>query len=154
MISDDLEGAMSITVSKNMKRFNHLIGEIGAAYHAASLKLGVSDSVMQILYTIYDVGESCLLTDICRLTGLTKQTVNSAIRNLEKEGTVCLIPVNSKSKKVALTAKGILLASQTVAKLVKAENAILDAWSEEDVARYLMLTKRYLDALNEKVEGL
>ena len=145
---------MSITVSKNMKRFNHLIGEINAAYHMASLKLGVSDSVMQILYTIYDVGESCLLTDICRLTGMTKQTVNSAIRNMEKDGTVCLIPVNSKSKKVALTAKGILLASQTVAKLVKAENAILDAWSEENVARYLALTKRYLDALKEKVEGL
>lgn len=145
---------MSITVSKEMRRFNHLIGEIDATYHTASLRLGVSDSVMQILYTIYDVGESCLLTDICRLTGMRKQTINSAIRALEQDGMICLEPVNFKSKKVRLTSKGIFFAEQTVAKLVNAENAILNSWREDEVIQYLTLTERFLNALKEKVEGL
>lgn len=144
---------MKTAVSQDMKRFNHLIGESSAVYHTASLKLGLSDSVMQILYTICDFGESCLLTDICRLTGLTKQTVNSAIRNLERDGIVCLEPVNSKSKKVKLTEQGLLFAEKTAVRLIKAENEIFDSWSKEEVIQYLALTERYLVALKEKTES-
>lgn len=145
---------MKTTVSQNIKRFNHLTGEIGAVYHTASLKLGLSDSIMQILYTICDIGESCLLTDICRLTGMTKQTVNSSIRNLERDGIVCLEAVNSKSKKVLLTEKGAIFAEKTAVKIIKAENEIFDSWSDEEVKQYLLLTEKYLVALNEKIESL
>ena len=144
---------MNTTVSQDMKRFNHLIGESNAAYHTASLKLGLSDSVMQILYTICNFGESCLLTDICRLTGLSKQTVNSAIRNLERDDIVCLEPVNSKSKKVKLTEQGLLFAEKTAVRLIKAENEIFDSWSKEEVMQYLSLTERYLVAFKEKTES-
>jgi DNA-binding MarR family transcriptional regulator len=145
---------MKATVSQSMKRFNHLTGEIGAVYHMASLRLGLSDSVMQILYTICDSGESCLLRDICRLTGLTKQTVNSAIRNLERDGIVCLEAVNSKSKRVKLTQQGMYMVDKTTVRLINAENEIFDSWSDEDVKQYLFLTERYLNALKEKVEAL
>ena len=39
-------------VSKVMKRYNYLLGELNAVYHEMSLKLGLSDSAMIILYTI------------------------------------------------------------------------------------------------------
>ena len=63
--------------SKSMKRFNHLLGEMDAAYHEMSLKLGLPDSAMIVLYTICDNGECCLLQDICRRSGLSKQTPES-----------------------------------------------------------------------------
>ena len=69
--------------SKAMRRYNHLLGEIDGVYHEMSLKLGLSDSAMIVLYTICDSGSSCLLRDICRYSGLSKQTVNSALRKLE-----------------------------------------------------------------------
>ena len=69
-----------------LKRFNHLIGELDAVYHDMSLRLGLSDSESKILYTVCNFGDSCLLADVCRLTGLSKQTVNSAVRKLEREG--------------------------------------------------------------------
>lgn len=137
-----------------MKRYNHLTGEIGAVYHAASLKLGVSDSVMQILYTICDSGDGCPLSDICRLTGLPKQTVNSAIRNLERDGIVCMEAVNSKAKKVLLTKQGQSYAENTVAKIITAENEIFNSWSNEEVNQYLLLTERYKNALIEKMAVL
>ena len=40
---------MSHNISKEMKRFNHLLGELDAVYHEMTLKLGLSDSVMRIL---------------------------------------------------------------------------------------------------------
>jgi len=137
-----------------MKRFNYLIGETGAVYHAASLKLGLSDSVMQILYTICDFDGSCLLSDICRLTGIAKQTVNSAIRNLERDGIVCLKAADARSKMVLLTEKGSAYAEDTVARIIKAENEIFESWSEEEVSQYLLLTERYMNALIEKTEAL
>ena len=41
-------------ISKEMKRYNYLVGEIDAVYHEASLKLGLSDSALNILYAICD----------------------------------------------------------------------------------------------------
>lgn len=69
-----------------IRRFNHLLGELDAVYHDLSFRLGMSDSVSKILYTICDAGTSCPLHLICQRTGLSKQTVNSALRKLEREG--------------------------------------------------------------------
>lgn len=79
---------MNPYISKEMKRYNHLMSEIEAAYHQMSLKLGISDSAMIILYTICDTGDCCLLQDICRRSGISKQTINSAIRKLEAENDI------------------------------------------------------------------
>ena len=77
--------------SKEMRRFNYLIVETDAVYHEAALKLGLSDSALQILYTVcdYDGGDACPLQEISRRTGISKQTINSAIRKLEKEPYDC-----------------------------------------------------------------
>ena len=89
--------------SKAIKRYNHLSGEIDAVYHEMSFKLGLSDSAMIVLYTICDRGSPCPLREICRCSGLSKQTVNSALRKLETEGAVYLKPVSARSKSVCLT---------------------------------------------------
>ena len=81
---------MGSYASEEMKRFNHLLGELDGAYHEISFKLGLSDSAMTILYTICDKGESCLLQEICLQSGVSKQTINSAIRKLEAEGILYL----------------------------------------------------------------
>ena len=82
---------------KERKRYNHLSEEINAAYHELSLLFGLSDSAMIILYTICDSGDSCRLHEICRRSGLSKQTVNSAIRKLEAEHVVCLQAVDGRN---------------------------------------------------------
>lgn len=140
--------------SKAMKRYNHLHGEIEATYHDSSLKLGISDSVSKILYTICSVGDSYLLNDICRNTGLSKQTVNSAIRNLENDGIIYLEAVNGKSKRVCLTEKGKQFAANTAFRLIEIENAIFESWTTNDVQVYLELTQRFLTSLKEKIEYL
>lgn len=136
----------------SLKRYNHLVGEIDAVYHEASLKLGMSDSVSKILYTICNVGSSCLLHDICKQTGLSKQTVHSAIRNLEAKEMVTLELVGGKAKKVCLTEKGEIFAQKTARRIIDMENSILSSWPKEDVQTYLELTERFLVDLKECVD--
>lgn len=145
---------MKTYISKEMKRYNHLLGEMDAVYHEMSLKLGLSDSAMKILYTICNEGDCCLLQEICCRSGVKKQTINSAIRKLETEGIVYLESVGARNKNVCLTDKGKELVKHTVIRIIEFENDILAAWSKEDVDKYLTLTERFLIALKEKAKCL
>ena len=137
--------------SLEMKRFNYLVGEIDAVYHDAALKLGLSDSVSSILYALCDAGRGIPLNLLCRRTGISKQTVNSALRALERDGIVRLEAVDGKAKRVCLTEAGEIFAGRTAARLIEIENEIFASWPREEVAQYLALTERYLCAFREKV---
>ena len=145
---------MGKDISESIKRLNHLIGEIEAAYHESSLRLGVSDSVLRILYVICSTGDCCLLSEICRQTGLSKQTVNSALRKLESQGMIVLKAVDGKAKSVCLTGEGKALASRTALRLIAVENGIFSAWDSADVQNYLDLTETFLNDLKRQVKQL
>ena len=145
---------MKAYISNEMKRYNHLISEIEAVYHEIALSLGLSDSAMKILYTICDNGNSCLLHEISRRSGVSKQTINSAIRKLEKEGIVYLEPAGAKNKNVCLTNEGMELAKRTAIRLIEIENEIFASWEKDDVEKYLELTKNFLTSLKEKTNNL
>ena len=132
---------------KKVYTLNTLISETNGAYHSLSRELGISDSVMQVLYTALVQGGSCTVRDACLLTGNSKQTINSALRKMEAQGLVVLTAVDRKKKRICLTQAGEQLARNTAGKELDLEAAILDSWPPEDTENYLRLTKRYLDDL-------
>ena len=140
--------------SREMRRFNHLLSETDAAYHEFAVKLGLSDSCMHILYTLYENGNSCLLRDICYLTGMTKQTLHSAIKKLEHDGVLCAEDAPTRGKRIRLTEKGEQLAEHTASKVIDAENRIFSSWEPPDVEKYLALTERFLNELREEAKKL
>lgn len=135
----------------NLKRYNFLLGELNSVYHEASRKLGMSDSVSKILYAVCFDGGSCSITALCRNTGLIKQTVNSALRSLEKEGLTRLVAVDGKSKMVVLTDKGTDYSLNTACKIIDAENSVLNGWTKEEVNIYLSLTEKFIAQLKERM---
>ena len=141
--------------SKALGRFNYLLGETTAAYREVSARLGLSHSVMQILYAVLEGGGTRRpLQEVCVKTGVSKQTINSALRKLEAEGYVRLEQAGGRNKDVCLTPAGEALAGRTVARIMAAENAVFASWPEEDVEAYLMLTERYLTGFRAQAEGL
>lgn len=74
---------MSEIIQDKVNQINCLNEEIDSLYHQAALKLGVSDCVLFVLYMLHTNDGKCLLYDIYKLSGISKQTVNSAIRKLE-----------------------------------------------------------------------
>lgn len=141
-------------ITEEMRRLNYLLNEIDGAYHEAGQKLGLSDSAMQILYVICNHGESCLLGEICSLSGTSKQTINSALRKLEAEGIVHLETLTGRRKKVCLTERGKDLANNTVVRLIEIENDVFGSWTKQERQLYLALTQRYLTSFKEKIREL
>lgn len=138
---------MPIRSSDSLRCYNKLLSGINAAYHEAAVFLGLSDSSMQILYALCNYGGSCLIRDICSLSGLSKQTVNSALRRLEHDGIIVLEAAGAKAKRVVLTQRGTELADKTASRIIDAENRIYASWSNEELEQFLRLNSRFLDDL-------
>lgn len=143
---------MKKTYHAQMQRVNCLSKELDAIYHQAALRFGISDSVLLVLYMIYEKGEPCLLSDICRESGTSKQTINSAIRKLEQEGVLYLEADKGKTKHICLTEQGKVYVAETAARLFEAEcNAFAD-WTEEEMEQYLHLMEKYNRSLRAQME--
>lgn len=137
-----------------LKRFNYLTSEIDAAYHEAALRLGLSDSAMLVLYAVCANGGDCPLSDICRLSGTSKQTINSALRKLEAEGLLYLEASGGRKKQVRLTDLGRERAQNTVARLIEIENELFGSWTPSERNVYIELTQRYLTSFKEQIRKL
>ena len=90
---------MNQLISEQIHKLNYLTSDLDGLYHQASLQIGVADSVMRVLYAIYDNGDGCPLQTICRQSGISKQTVNSALRKLEGDGILYLPPSGESTKR-------------------------------------------------------
>lgn len=143
-----------MSITKSLKHYLLLLSEIDSVYHEANLKLNISNSYSIILYTICLGCGSCPLQEIKKLSGLNKQTINSSIRNMEKENLVYLEYIDGKSKRISLTQKGQELANNTVMKIMDMENEIISRWNQEDLQKYISMTEDFLAALKEKTAGL
>ncbi len=138
----------------DLRQINYLTNEIDYLYHRASLKLGITDSVSIVLYIIYDEGGRCPVSDIYKKTGISKQTVNSALRSLEKEGILCLEQNTGRRKTAVLTDKGRAYTENTAARLYQAEINALGNWQDEEVMTYIRLLKKFKDCLQIEIEKL
>jgi len=140
--------------NEQLRRLNHLFGETNAVYHEAALCLGLSDSAMAVLYTLSVEGGSCRISEIINQSGMSKQTLNSALRKLEEEAVICLEPDGGRSKRVVLTEKGHAHCERTVAQLIAAENRVFDSWTKEEREGYVAMTQRYLAGFRKEIKAL
>ena len=113
--------------SKDMEKLNYLLSEIDEVYHDASVRLGVSDSAMRILYTLCIAGDRCPLCDVAK---------------------------NGRDKLICLTEKGSALTKATAQRVIEIENAIFDGWEKEERKQYFRLLSKYLNDLKVRVEKL
>lgn len=139
---------------EEIHRIGYLTTKMESLYHLSSLKLGITDSVSMVLYSIYDAGNECLLRDIYKESGISKQTVNSAVRGLEADGILYLEQHNGRSKKAVLTDRGKDYVQKTVARLYQAEINLFDTWTEEEISTYIRLMEKYADCFRRQIEKL
>lgn len=138
-------------LSKGIRDFNQVAREIDAAYHLAAKQIGLSDSQRDILYILCQ--EQASQADICNMTGLSKQTVNSSVQHMVRDG--YLQPLSGeKNEKLKLTETGSAFAERTIAKLIHAENAVFSSWSEENRELFITLNRNYLEAFLEELRKM
>lgn len=130
--------------------------EEDSVYHSAAVKFGMSDTAMWILYVLSEPDSCVTQQDLCRQGSFPKQTVNTAISNMVKNGYVTLepIPGSRNQKRILLTDAGRKLAAVTVDKLRMAEEMAYDALTAEELESYLALSKRLTDSLKKEISKL
>ncbi len=135
-------------------QYTYLAGEINALYHEAAVKMGISDSVQNILYVLSEKDGKCLQSEISKLTGISRQTINSAIRKLEKEELVYLEQGKGRNTILCLTEKGEKFSLEKIYPLREIERKIWNEWTPEEQQQYLTLTKKYRDGLKKYLKDI
>ncbi len=139
-------------IHDKLERLNYMLSEIDSLYHEAAYRLGISDSVMMILYGICVSGQGCMLSEIYKSSGICRQTVNSALRKLEKENVLYLEKSGGKNKKVFLTEKGKALSKNTAERIISAEKSVLEGWREEDTNLYIEFIRKYAADFKKQID--
>lgn len=145
---------MELQPSKELKEFNLIFKEMDDLYHDIALKLGLSDSAFIILYTICTIGDGCLQKDICNTAYISKQTVNSSIKNLERSGILSLKAGKGRDMHIHLTPVGKKVLEEKIIPVIQMENQVFAELSPKERQLLLELTKKYMIQLRDKSEKL
>lgn len=137
-------------------QFNQIYKEMDTIYHTYAKSIGLSDTVFWILYCISEQEEALTQRDLCKAWSFAPQTLNSALKEMEKRGLISLDPVlgNRKNKCLRLTADGERLVVEAILPLMRAEGESFSVMSEEECEQMLSLTKRYSDMLRTKIRRM
>lgn len=149
-----MEGMWDTMNQSETRRYNRIISQIDEVYHEIAVRQGFSDSAMMILCALSDNEGKCRLADLVKQSGTNKQTINSALRKLEKDEIVYLEPAGGRSKRVCLTEKGYETVENTVNKVLEVEKKIYASWSREEWELYVKLTERYLLQIREEMKEI
>lgn len=137
-----------------LKEYSRLYKETDDLYHEIALKLNLSDSAFAILYGICELGDGCLQKDICRISYISKQTINSSIRKLESGGYIYLKHGKGRDMHINLTEEGRQLVINKIYPVIAMENSVFEEMTPEESSEMLRLTRKYLEIFRRKAGEL
>lgn len=143
---------MSAHTQSQINKLNKLYKAQNELYHKFAVHFGVADTALWVLYVIYSSETPRTQYDLAEEWCFPKQSVNSAISNLEKEGYIYLetVPGTRNRKNVILTEAGKAFCLHTVARLIEAENRAFSHFNEEERNLYITLFEKQIAYLKEE----
>lgn len=141
-----------LTFSEFIRRYNGLYKESNGLYHRLARHFGLSDSAFWILYTLREAGGCVSQSQLCGDLYLSKQTVLSALKQLEQGGYLQLenLPNNRKNKRVRVTDQGEQLLCQVADPVFAMEERAFLRLSPQQRQALLELDGALLDALRQE----
>ena len=130
--------------------------EQDALYHSVAVKFGLSDTAMWVLYLVSETDDDLTQQDLCKQSFYAKQTINTAINSLVKNGFVELLHISGtrNHKKVHLTDAGRALVESKINRLKIAEQNAYGKLTEAELQSYLEITSRLTGYLREETPKL
>ena len=144
---------MTGKIQAELIQYNQLQKKLEDFYSSFAKICGLSDSVFWILYSVIDRQEPYTQTELCNMWSFHKQTINTALKNLEVDGIIRFEPLeqNRKTKQIFLTDKGMAFAQRTVIPFIETEKRAFGAFEEEERKELLRLTQKHLDLLHTEL---
>jgi len=142
--------------SEKYEEYQSIQRKTDEEYRNASGSLGITGGVMMIIWPMSAFERPCTQKEVCDDWCENKQTINSAAKKLENEGIIEMIPSkeNFREKLMVFTEKGSAFAEKTAGKLVKAEKAAFDRFTEEEQKEILRLGRKHYELLKEEFDKI
>lgn len=136
--------------------FNRAHKRMNVLYHNYAKAAGISDAAFWLMYSLYEKGGPCTQTELCQIWFFTPQTINSALKSLEKQGLITLdFAVNSrKNKQFFFTSTGEQFVQEKIVPLVQAEERSFLRLDEQEREALLAITQKHIDILEEEINRI
>ena len=121
-----------------------------------ALKFGLSDSAMWILCTMREANRELTQSEIAQEMSMSRQTVNSAIKNLEKQGYLQLEAVSGdrRNKTLSFTEEGEAFAKKTVDRVLSLEHQVFENLEVEEQEKITQILRKYTRFMREGAEKI
>ena len=137
---------------ENIAEYNQLHKECEAIYHAAAVRLGLSDCAFWILYMLHENKEQCKQSDLSDCAFMPPQTINSALKKIEKDGLIKLKRTPGKTgKSIHLTESGEHFVNENILPIIAAEEKACASFSEREIETFLDLFRSLVRRLEEEI---
>lgn len=140
-------------MNRELSRLNKLVKKQDKIYHQCAKKAGITDTKFWVLYALCESGGVLCQNSFCENWCYSKQTVNTAVSGLEKEGFIYLtFAIGSrKQKEIRLTEKGEAFCNQYIKTVLEAECRSLMNLSEDERKNFFELIERILSDLESEL---
>ena len=154
MFTDNWRWVMEEKTSyyQKLKKFRDTYKDLESVYDMFPKLCGLAGTEFWALSMIYD-GISTQHA-ICEHLSISRQTVNSAFRQLKKRGFIHLetMDTNLREKQVYLTEGGKEFVSQSICSMHKLEENVWKKMSEDEKEQIISLIGKYKSLLADEIE--
>lgn len=133
---------------------NQTYKEEDELYRRLARYSGLSEAAFWILYTVELVSEPVTQAEVCGYLSLSKQTINSALKQLEQTGHIRLTDGPGRKKYLQLTETGQALSRRAIGPVLALEERAFLGLTEEERASLLALERKYLSLLLRESEQI
>lgn len=132
-----------------LRTSNEMYKESDGLYHSLARHYGLSDCAFWILYSLREEGRPLTQTDLCNALHTSKQTVHSALKNLETAGYIrlCSTPDDRRNKQIHLTDGGDLFLRSSIDLVFEIERRAFLRLRPQESQQLLALQQKHLQAL-------
>ena len=143
------------TLDPWLLEYNNILRDNDSVYRSAAKKLNIPESTLWILYSFRAESRPITQSYMCSLLHQPKQTVNTALKQLEAQGCISLCAGGDRrTKEISLTEKGEALAQITADKIIAAEEQAFEDMSSKEKETLLALLKKINLLLRQASEKL
>lgn len=143
-------------LSTQLVAYNQSYKENDEIYHNYAKVFGMTDTTFWLLYSLWESKTPYTQKELCKEWSYISQTLNSALKNLEKQGFIYMACTkeNRKNKEIRFTDKGKEFAKNVIEPLMQAEAQSLSCMSREEMEQFLSCMRRLNVSLKKEVNRL
>ncbi|MCD7740312.1 MAG: MarR family winged helix-turn-helix transcriptional regulator [Candidatus Gastranaerophilales bacterium] len=142
----------AITADEKLTHINSMLSEISNIYQRLLLVKNVPESVFIVMSSILELGEGCLQKNIAEKSYISKKTVNSTIKKLQKDAYIELKAGKYPNMHIYLTDKGRDYVEENITPIIELENNVLKNMNNSEFDSLIVIYQKYIGAFREYVE--